>query len=178
MKTQSPLTEITEQAKQLIASINGLSAWNAKTPEEQTLDEILESAKNRIEGAVENVKVAFDFFTNNVPELIAINEKIEQEYKETRKQKSECECKDVPTEYLPIPCNSDGSVYKPKAGDKFHHTETNSDFEIKIIEKQKVSLKNTSNNNILIVNIKEFVKDIARNKFIRINISPNETTEH
>lgn len=66
MKPQSPLTELTEQAKQLIASINGLSAWNAKTPEEQTLDEILESAKNRIEGAVENVKVAFDFYNKNI----------------------------------------------------------------------------------------------------------------
>ena len=62
MKPQSPLTELTEQAKQLIASINGLSAWNAKTPEEQTLDDILQSAKNRIDGAVENVKVAFDYY--------------------------------------------------------------------------------------------------------------------
>ena len=59
----TPIEEFQQQAKELLASINGLSAWNAKTPEEQTLDEILESAKNRIEGAVENVKVAFDFYT-------------------------------------------------------------------------------------------------------------------
>lgn len=63
MKPQSPLTEITEQAKQLIASINGLSAWNPKTPEDETLDDILQSAKNRIEGAVENIQVAFDYYT-------------------------------------------------------------------------------------------------------------------
>lgn len=63
MKLQSPLTEITEQAKQLIASINGLSAWNPKTPEDETFDAILESSKNRIEGAVENAKVAFDYYT-------------------------------------------------------------------------------------------------------------------
>lgn len=62
MTPQSPLTELTEQAKQLIASINGLSAWNAKTPEDETLDDILQSAKNRIDGAVENVKVAFDYY--------------------------------------------------------------------------------------------------------------------
>ena len=55
MKPQSPLSEITEQAKQLIASINGLSAWNPKTPEDETLDDILKSAKNRIEGAVEKL---------------------------------------------------------------------------------------------------------------------------
>ena len=62
MKPQSPLTELTEQAKQLIASINGLSSWNPKTPEDETLDDILQSAKNRIDGAVENVKVAFDYY--------------------------------------------------------------------------------------------------------------------
>ena len=57
MKPQSPLTELTEQAKQLIASINGLSAWNAKTPEEQTFDHILQYSKGKIEESVETIKI-------------------------------------------------------------------------------------------------------------------------
>lgn len=59
----TPIEEFQQQAKELLASINGLSAWTAKTPEDETFDAILESAKNRIEGAVENIKVAFDYYT-------------------------------------------------------------------------------------------------------------------
>ena len=57
------IQQLQTEAKELIASINGLSSWNPKTPEDETLDDILQSAKNRIEGAVENVKVAFDYYT-------------------------------------------------------------------------------------------------------------------
>ena len=60
------IQQLQTEAKELIASINGLSAWNPKTPEDETLDDILQSAKNRIEGAVENVKVAFDFYIKNI----------------------------------------------------------------------------------------------------------------
>lgn len=56
------IQQLQTEAKELIASINALSSWNPKTPEDETLDSILESAKNRIEGAVENVKVAFDYY--------------------------------------------------------------------------------------------------------------------
>lgn len=58
-----PIQEFQQQAKELLASINGLSSWTAKTPDDETFDAILESAKNRIEGAVQNVKVAFDYYT-------------------------------------------------------------------------------------------------------------------
>ena len=56
------IQQLQTEAKELIASINGLSSWNPKTPEDETLDDILQSAKNRIDGAVENVKVAFDYY--------------------------------------------------------------------------------------------------------------------
>ena len=57
------IQQLQTEAKELIASINGLSSWNPKTPEDETLDDILQSAKNRIEGAVENIQVAFDYYT-------------------------------------------------------------------------------------------------------------------
>lgn len=56
------IQQLQTEAKELIASINALSSWNPKTQEDETLDSILESAKNRIDGAVENVKVAFDYY--------------------------------------------------------------------------------------------------------------------
>ena len=56
------IQQLQTEAKELIASINGLSSWKPKTPEDETLDDILQSAKNRIDGAVENVKVAFDYY--------------------------------------------------------------------------------------------------------------------
>lgn len=60
------IREISEQSKKLLDSINFLSSWNPKTSEDETFDAILESSKNRIEGAVENVKVAFDFYNQNI----------------------------------------------------------------------------------------------------------------
>lgn len=56
------IQQLQTEAKELIASINALSSWNPKTAEDETFDAILESAKNRIDGAVENVKVAFDYY--------------------------------------------------------------------------------------------------------------------
>lgn len=55
--------EISTQAKELLASLNGLSEFTAKSDQAEIFDAILESSKNRIEGAVENVKVAFDYYT-------------------------------------------------------------------------------------------------------------------
>lgn len=70
----TPIEELQQQAKELLASINGLSAWTAKTPEDETFDAILESAKNRIEGAVENVKAAFRYYSERSND-ISHNEK-------------------------------------------------------------------------------------------------------
>lgn len=65
----TPIEELQQQAKELIASINGLSAWTGKTTESQILDDILESSKNRIEGAVENVKVAFQYYNKHTSNI-------------------------------------------------------------------------------------------------------------
>ena len=57
-----PIQEYQQQAKELLASLNGLSEYTAKSDQAEIFDAILESSKNRIEGEVENVKVAFDYY--------------------------------------------------------------------------------------------------------------------
>ena len=62
MKQQNQATkDIDAKTKQLIESINALSAH---TQDSQVLDSLIESLKNRIEGAVENIKVAFQYHIN------------------------------------------------------------------------------------------------------------------
>ena len=61
--------EISAQAKELLAAISALTSFIPPTTEGETLNAILESSKNRIEGAVENAKVAFRYYSERTNEI-------------------------------------------------------------------------------------------------------------
>lgn len=77
MKPQNQtIREISERSKELLASISELTLLNPQTTDGETLNAILENAKNRIEGAVENAKVAFRYYSERSND-ISQNDKTE-----------------------------------------------------------------------------------------------------
>ncbi len=55
-------TELMNNKNALISTINSLSSWTDDTPEAQVLDIALNSAKQRINEAVETIKSELEFY--------------------------------------------------------------------------------------------------------------------
>lgn len=55
-------TELMNNKNTLISTINSLSSWTGDTPEAQVLDVALNSAKQRINEAVETIKSELEFY--------------------------------------------------------------------------------------------------------------------
>ena len=55
-------TELMNNKNALISTINSLSSWTGETPEAQVLDVALNSAKQRVNEAVETIKSELEFY--------------------------------------------------------------------------------------------------------------------
>lgn len=70
------INKISAQAKKLLASISELALFTPQTTESEILNSIIESSNNRIEGAVENAKVAFQYYNKHTSNISPNKNKI------------------------------------------------------------------------------------------------------
>ena len=70
------INKISAQAEKLLASMSELALFTPPTTEGEILNSIIESSKNRIEGAVENAKVAFQYYNKHTSNISPNKNKI------------------------------------------------------------------------------------------------------